>query len=217
MAAVQNQRSKLLQKQKKKTLRERAFERIDVPKELKRLYQLIEELRIEYDQFFLGITLYQPDKLQREVRLVIRRLRKAPFKKPRHKYRLRSLEARYHTYHDYWQRILRQREEGIYSKDVFKANLRERVKNEGKEELTKKGSASKAMQELFQSYKQAIEKQTGKSQNLDFTVFRKTLLQRAKAEQKRSGTSGRLSFKVVVKNGKVVVRAAVKSRKESAA
>ncbi len=203
-------REQLLAKAKRKTLQERAFENIDPAKELKRLVQGLEELKVQYEQFFMGITLYQPDKLHREVRMLIRRIRKAPFKKPRHRYRLRSLEARYHTYHDYWQRVLRQREEGTYSKDVFKANMRDRFAAEDQEAQTKKGGASKAMQSLFKSYKQALEKQTGKTQKLDFTAFQKALIQQAKTHQRNH--KGKLSFKVVVKEGRVVIRAFTKDK-----
>jgi len=199
------------QKQQDKDLHERAFEKIDAAKELKRLAALLEELKIRYEQFFLGLTLHQPDKLHREVRMLIRRIRKAPFKKPRHKFRLRALESRYHTYHDYWQRVLRQREEGTYTKDVFKANMHERFAKEDRAAKTKKGGASKAMQTLFQSYKQAVEKQTGKPQNLDFNAFQKALLQRARAEQERHG-KGKLSFRVLVRDGKVIVQASLKKK-----
>ena len=213
---MQEQRAGARSKQRKKSLHERAFEKIDVAKELRRLVKLIDELKIQYEQFFLGLTLYQPDKLHREVRMLIRKLRRAPFKKPRHKYRLRSLESRYHTYHDYWQRVLRQREEGIYSKDVFKANLHERFAKEDQAAQTKKGGAAKAMQTLFQSYKQAIEKQTGKAQKLDFDSFQKALLRRARAEQEKHG-KGKLSFKVMVREGKVIVKATLKKTQASSA
>ncbi len=208
---MREQPARLRLKRREKSLHERAFEKIDVAKELRRLVQLLEDLKIQYEQFFLGLTLYQPDKLHREVRMLIRRLRKAPFKKPRHKYRLRSLESRYHTYHDYWQRVLRQREEGIYVKDVFKANLHERFAQEDHEAQTRKGGASKAMHALFHSYKQAVEKQTGKAQRMDFNAFQKALLRRARAEQEKHG-KGKLSFKVLVRDGKVIVKATLKKK-----
>ena len=67
------------------------------------------------------------------------------------------------------------------------------------------------MQTLFQSYKQALEQQTGKAQKLDITAFQKALLKRAKAEQEKHG-KGKLSFKVVVRDGKVIVKATLKKK-----
>ncbi|MGI6524631.1 MAG: hypothetical protein ACOX2O_04980 [Bdellovibrionota bacterium] len=195
---------------KKKDLHERAFEKVDPAKELKKLMQLLDELKIQYEQYFLGIVSFPPDKLHREVRMQIRHVRKAPFKKPHHRYRLRMLEYHYNTYNDYWQRVLRKKENGTYEKDIFKANLKERIKNEEKEALTKKGKASKAMMNLFQSYKQALEKETGKKYNIDFDAFQKTLVARARAQQNASKKEGKLSFKVVVKDGRVLVKATLK-------
>jgi hypothetical protein len=200
---------------RRKSLEERAFERIELRKELKRLEVMIEELKIDYEQFFLGITPFQPDKLHNAVKQLIREIRKAPFKKSAHKYRQLTLESRYHTYNDYWQRVLRQKEEGTYSKDVFKANLRERNALEDQEAGTLKGEAAKNMQALFKSYKSALEKQTGKKQDLDYKAFQKSLVKRAKAYKEKYGDQ-KLTFKVTVKEGKVTIKAKGKSDGESA-
>ena len=110
----------------KKSLHERAVEKVEVRKELKRLEALLEDLKIHYEQFFLGLHPYAPDQLHREVKQLIRKIRKAPFKRPEIRFRQMTLENRYHTYNDYWQRTMREKEAGTYSKDVFKAGMRER-------------------------------------------------------------------------------------------
>ncbi len=199
---------KNLQKNSKKQLnaKERAFEKIDVKLELKRLEEMITQLKVEYEQFFIGLTAMTPDGLYREVKLQMRKIRKSPFKKPWARYKLRTLESRFHTFNDYWQRTLKQKEEGKYTKDVFKANLRDKHKLEDAEARTKKGATSKQMSSLFDTYKRALESQTGKKQDIDFQAFQKSLAKQAKAYREKLGVK-KLSFKVVVKDGKVSIKA----------
>lgn len=94
-----------------KTLAERAHERLDVRSEISRLESLLEKLRIDYEQHFLGILPQAPTSLHREVKRLIRVLQKAPFKNSQMNYALRAVESRYQTYNNYWTRVERQREE----------------------------------------------------------------------------------------------------------
>ena len=124
-------------------------------------------------------------------------------------FRLRAIENRYQTYHTYWERVLKQREDGTYSKDVFKANLREKRAFEEAHAGTAEGVAERGMVSLFNAYKMALEKQTGKVPQLDFKAFHTSLVQRAKDLKAKTGAE-KLSFKVMVKNGKVTVQAKAK-------
>ncbi len=178
----------------------------DLVLELDSLEKLIVSLKVEYEQYFSGAVTLAPEKLHADVRRNIRFLLKAPFKNSAMSYRLKGLERRYHTLNTYWQRVLKQREEGTYHKDVFRANLRERVRQEDENSKTQKGAAERGMHALFDSYKGALEKETGKKQNLDFDSFKKTLLARAK-DFKDKHPGKKVSFKVVVRDGKVNLRA----------
>ena len=65
------------------------------------------------------------------------------------------------------------------------------------------------MENLFTSYKTELEKVNGQRQDLRFDDFKKSLLKRAKDLKEKSGAK-KLSFAIVVKDGKVVVQAKVK-------
>lgn len=208
MASTSNPQEKVVKKEKK-SLAERAFERLDLRAELVRLEDEIAKLKVEYEQFFLSLTPYTPDKLHNEVKKHIRLLRKAPFKNSQMVYQLRVLETRYNTFNSYWQRILREKEAGTYVRDVFKANLREQMAKDEAESQSAKGQVSKTMKALFDSYSTALEKATGKRQSLDFSAFQKSLVNRAKDFREKNGNK-KLTFKVVVKEGKVTVQAKVK-------
>lgn len=186
-----------------------ADERMDVRAELDRLEAQLAELKIQYEQYFTGILALPPDKLHNLVKRQMRELLRAPFKNSAMNYRLRTLEGRYHTFHTYWQRVLRQREEGNYSKDVFKASMRERAALEEAKSETKVGAAERKMETLYNTYRNTLEKQTGKTHNIDYETFEQSLLQRAD-DFKRNNKGERLTFKVVVEDGKVSVRIAAK-------
>jgi Arc/MetJ family transcription regulator len=193
----------------KKSAAERAFEKMDLRAELDALERRLFELKIQYEQYFSGILPLAPDQIHQEVKRMMRKLLKAPFKNSAMNYRLRSLEGRYHTFNTYWQRVLKQREEGTYVRDVFKANLREKIAYEEERSQTAVGAAERGMQGLFNSYKNALEQSSGKKMKIDFETFQKSLIQRAKDFKDKHGAK-KLTFKVVVKNGKVTVQAQAK-------
>lgn len=197
-----------------KSLRQNPFERIDVRLELDKLDRSIEELRLNFEQYFTGLLPLAPDRLHGEVKRHFRRLLKAPFKNSEMSFRLKTLEGRYHTLNSYWQRVLREREAGTYVKDVFKANLRERFSLEDQRSQTSVGAAEKGIQNLFNSYREAIEKQTGQVAKIDYQKFQKAIVQRAK-EFKAQNEGKKVSFKIVLKNGKVTIEARAKKKEQA--
>lgn len=190
----------------KPTLNERAFERLDLRVELDRIEEALNHLKMTYEQYFSGLLPFAPEKEHAELKASIRRLRKAPFKSSALNFRLRTLESRFQTFNSYWQRILREREEGTYSRDVFKANLHEREAREAAHQRTKEGKASAQMKELFHAYKDALERQTGKAHNLDFKLFHENLVHSAR-ELKKQVPGKKVTFSVVVQDGKVKLKA----------
>jgi len=188
-----------------KPLEERAAAKVELRAELGQLEAMIEELKIEFEQFFLGFTPHAPDRLHNEVKRKIRFLFNAPFKNSEIAYRLKMLEQRYRSYFTYWQRTNREREAGTYSRDVFKANLKDKRALEDARAETAKGKAKSSFQSLYNSYKSTLENQTGRKQEVDFDAFKKSLVKRAKEHQKKNGNK-KVTFKVVVKEGKVSVQ-----------
>jgi len=184
---------------------ERANERLDLRAELDKLDAKLSELRILFEQYFSGVVNLPPDHVHKDIKRRLRTLMKAPFKSSAMNYRLRSIETRYNTLNTYWQRVLKQKEDGTYSKDVFKAEMRERLALEQARSETAVGKAERNMENLFTAYRVALEKQTGSKHNIDYSAFQKSLLQRAKDFKEKSGAT-KLSFKVVVKEGKVTVQ-----------
>ncbi|MCO6431100.1 MAG: hypothetical protein J5J00_09590 [Deltaproteobacteria bacterium] len=180
----------------------------NVRSELDKLEQLLFQLKTEYEQFFTGILPLAPERLHATVKRKIRELQKAPLRSNAINFRLKSLEGRYNTFNSYWQRVLKQREEGTYHRDLFKAAVRERFAVEDAWNETAAGKAEKGVQALFKSYRTALEQQTGRKQEIDFQAFEKSLIQKAK-QFKEKGQ--KVSFRVVMEDGKVRIKARAKT------
>ena len=174
--------------------------------ELDKLETKISELRVLYEQYFVDVIPQPPDKLRKEIVRSIRTLLKAPFKNSAVRFRLRQIVTRYQTYSTYWERVLKQREEGTYNRDVFKADMRERMAEEAKLGGSKKSAAERSLKQLFDSYENALRRSGAQTDNINFDAFKKTLIKRAKDLKKQHGVK-KLSYKVVVKDGKVTIKA----------
>lgn len=189
-------------------------QRLDLRVELAHLETLLADLKVQYEQFFLGILALPPDRLHFEVKQFIKRMRSSPFKSSAMRFQLRAIESRYNTYNTYWQRVLRERENGTYSRDIFKAELRSKIAKEEAFLNSAKGAAEKGFVQLFQSYKSALEQRSGQPIKIDYQNFKQSLLKRSKEFKSQTGAE-RLAFKVVVKNGKVTVQVKAKDSRPS--
>ena len=182
---------------------------MNVRAELDEFERLINDLRVQYEQHFSGLLASPPDSLHKEVKRLRQRLMSAPFRNTEMNFRFRALESRYQTYRTYWERVNKAREEGTYSRDLFRADLRERQVRAGRRAETVAGAADQSMHNLFNSYRAAVQETSGQDHRIEFATFRETLLDRAAELRARTGAE-RVSFQVVVEDGKVVVRATAK-------
>src|SRR5688572_18470651 len=92
----------------------------------------IEALRAAYEQYFLGIERKPPtqkhDKLKKRVNLIMT----TTVKQTAVKFKAQSLNAKLITYERLWTRTLNEIEEGRYRRDVFKAKLHQKDREEVK-------------------------------------------------------------------------------------
>ncbi|HMO01691.1 MAG TPA: MXAN_5187 C-terminal domain-containing protein [Oligoflexia bacterium] len=177
--------------------------------ELDKFEASLEKLKVEYEHYFLALNNSAPEKFHKEIVKRLRELTQMPFKTQASSFRLKTLDGRYHTYNTYWQRVLKEREAGTYSKDTFKADLREKTALEEQFALTAAGIAEGALKELYKSYKNALEKTSGNKQAIDYQSFQKSIINRAR-EFREKHPDRKMSFSVVVTKGKVSVKARLK-------
>ncbi len=92
----------------------------------------LEELKVKYEMYFLGVERLEPAKIRDDLRRNIARLKTAFTRNTGLRFRIQSLHARYLSYERLWLRAAREKEEGTYRRDVVKARMRQHEEPPGK-------------------------------------------------------------------------------------
>ncbi len=93
-------------------------------RELKELEEAIEDLRHRFEVYFAGIENINPSDKRIRIRGMISRLNAMHIKNASIRFRYQSTIGRFVTLNNYWERIIRQIENGTYKRDIFHANLK---------------------------------------------------------------------------------------------
>ena len=179
-----------------------------------------------YEQYFLGFEKREPSELRREVEQLMRRCKSTPIQNTAAKFKLNAIVARYNTMRTYWDRTLREIEEGRYKRDVFKAHLHERERAEKtggqKEPLSANAASSKntskpsdPMQQIFDQYMNLRQKTGESTSGLSVDKLSATLQKQAVAIKQKYNCNS-VSFKVTVEDGKTKIKAIPKSTNKKA-
>jgi hypothetical protein len=99
-------------------------EKDELEGECQKLEDELEALKAKYEQYFLGVERKEPVRWREELRKRVLRVKEAFTRNTGLRFRLHSLHARYLSYERLWMRSAREREEGTYRRDLFKARLR---------------------------------------------------------------------------------------------
>ncbi len=92
--------------------------------EVQGIEEEVEALKARYEQYFLGIERLEPMRWREELKKKVLRAKSAFTRNAALRFRIQSLHARYLSYERLWLRSAREREEGTYRRDLFKARLR---------------------------------------------------------------------------------------------
>jgi hypothetical protein len=169
----------------------------------------IQELKILYEQYFCALRPLAPEAEHQEVRILVRTLLKTPFKNSQANFRLKNLVLRFQTLQTYWERILKQREEGRYAGDQFRASLRKQIQDEIQDRRQARTNKEECLyRELFNSYARALKDNGFSSGNLDFSSFKSELQKKSDILRKNRGGSS-VNFRVEIEKGKVSIKAKV--------
>ncbi|HPX62249.1 MAG TPA: MXAN_5187 C-terminal domain-containing protein [Deltaproteobacteria bacterium] len=180
--------------------------------DLAELEQKLSSLIIKYDQYFIGLEKREPVKLQDEVEKLVRRYANTSINNTMHKHKYNMLTARFNTYREQWNRIVRQIEEGRYSRDRFISNLRHQQQTPAAADRGAKARRADQDQEMDRIFKEFVEARKA----CNMPVAKLTREQVASTiEKSRSALTAKLgsdnlAFRVVVEEGKPKIKAAIK-------
>lgn len=173
----------------------------------------LRELITSYEQYFIGLEKREPLKLLAEVDTLVRRYATSPINNTMHKHRYNNMVARLSSYRQHWNRIIREIEEGRYSRDRFKATLHETIRSTPKPEARKNARPENDI-ELDRIYNELLEAR--KLCNLPLKGLSREQLAETIAKQQpvvaqKLGTQ-EIRFRVVVENGKPKIKAGLKHK-----
>lgn len=195
---------------------------MDPMEQIRLLEGKLTDLKVEYDKYFAGVEKIEPTRLKAEVQKIVRRLSTLYVNNTAIRFKKDNIIAQYNSYNQYWNRILRQIEEGTYVRDVFKADYRDKVKSMnsqagrspsegggtpgGRASRPPGGSEPREFEGVFTSLLKTKEKLGESTANIDYKVLSSNLKKQSDAIKKKYNVS-RVDFAVEEKDGKAIIKA----------
>ncbi len=180
--------------------------------ELKILELKLNQLKLEYEKYFLGTRPMEPAQLRSEVQKIVLKWSNSRITNTAQRFKFNSLNGRFQAFKRQWDNILRQIEAGTYKRHVFKADLRDRERGlapptPGGAVAAAKRNDSGDRSDLFETYRDAMMATGANTKGLTPEKLQKAIAKQEAAIKQKFGCD-RVDFKVVVTDGKVKLKAA---------
>jgi hypothetical protein len=95
----------------------------DILKECDKIDQEVEHLRATYEQYFLGIERLAPSRMHEKLTRRLQNVKSTYNRSTSVQFRVQSLSNKFLTYQRLWERTIREIEAGTYKRDLFKARM----------------------------------------------------------------------------------------------
>jgi len=175
----------------------------------------IDNLRIQFDQYFMGMRKTAPEMERSRLTYLFRRLANLQTSNYALKFKFHQLVAKFNSYSQYWERIQQKIETGQISRDRLKVVLATGPLEEEKKDA--KPAAKAAESELIsdakidQVYGQLV--QSRKQLNQPAAVDKEKLAEALKKQMgqlKEKYKDKKMEFEIVVENGQTKIKARAK-------
>jgi hypothetical protein len=204
-----------------------ARRREELADEAQKLEEELEALRARYDQYFLGLERREPVRWREELKKKVLRLKSAFTRNAGLRFKIQSLHARYLSYERLWLRSAREKEEGTYRRDLFKARLHQRDREETEREAALRppaeaerapapepppapppaaGPDEASLRAVYESYLAAKRQCNEDVSRLTFEALSRTVAKQVPALLEKYQARW-VEFRVEVKDGKAVLKA----------
>jgi hypothetical protein len=178
--------------------------------EIKILEIKVNQLKLDYEKYFLGTRPTEPSMVRAEVQKLFVKWSNTRITNTALRFKFNSLNGRYQAFKRRWDDTLRQIDAGTYKRHVFKADLHDRERGIGvdpsKTGATKSSNAANSG-ELFETYRDALLATGQDASKISPAKLKAALAKQEAAVKKKLGCE-RVDFKVVVQGGKVKLKAA---------
>jgi hypothetical protein len=176
--------------------------------DLAQLERQLTTLITRYEQYFIGLEKREPLQLVGDVEKIVRRHANTPITNTMYKHKFNMLTARFNTYREHWNRILRLIEEGKYSRDRFISDLHQRQRSSvtPAQGRTQQQERDNELDRVFNELREARKNCHLPFESLTRDMVAATIEKCRPALIAKLGTE-ELSFRVVVENGKPKLKA----------
>ena len=191
----------------------RAMEAATPEEEMKILEIKLNQLKLDYEKYFLGTRPTEPAMARAEVQKMIIRYSNTRIPNTALRFKFNSLNGRFQAFKRQWDNVLRQIEAGTYKRHLFKADLRDRERGLVPESGTGPGAAGARSRDqgkegdIFETYRDAMLATGQDASGLTRAKLQKAIAKQEAALKKKFGCE-KVDFKVVVQGGKVRLKAA---------
>ncbi len=175
-----------------------------VEEEMRELDHKIKQLRLDYEQYFLGNRPREPQMLRADVQKTIIRFSNQAIQNTALRFKFSSLTSRFHAFKRQWDQTLREIDAGTYARHKFKANLHERDTGPSKPAPRPPGGA--AHEDLYETYVRACRSCGQDVANLTREKLAAVIDKQEATLRDRYG-GAQIRFRVAVENGKAKLKA----------
>lgn len=181
-----------------------------IAEDLPILESRLAELITRYDQYFIGIEKREPLKLLAEVEQLARRYANTPITNTMYKHRYTNLIARLSSYRQLWNKTVREIEEGRYSRDRFRARMKNAETPEDSGTARRKPSTEERqdpeVERVYQELLEARKKCNLPTASVSREHLNATLAKQRPEITRKLGTEN-IRFRVVIEDGKPKIKA----------
>ncbi len=178
--------------------------------EMKILEVRLNQLKLDYDKYFLGTRPTEPVMPRAEVQKTIIRFSNTRITNTALRFKFNSLNGRYQAFKRQWDSTLRQIEAGTYKRHIFKADLRDREREIAPDMKPSRSAAAGGGgqdSDIFETYRDAMMATGQDASGLTRAKLQKAISKQEATLKKKFGCE-KVDFKVVVQGGKVRLKAA---------
>jgi hypothetical protein len=180
----------------------------DIEEDLVLLDNRLKQLRLEYEQYFLGARKREPQLLRGDVQKIISYYANVPIRNTGHRFKFNNLRARFFAFKRHWDETQRRIEDGTYERHRFQAELHERERA-AKAAPRGTGTPSEGADHLDELFAAWVEARTATGQptaGLTRDKLKAQLEQQARSIRERFGAED-VRFRVVVEDGRAKLKA----------
>lgn len=178
----------------------------DIDEDLQILDNKLGQLRLAYEQYFMGSRPREPVMLRQEVQKLVVLYSNQPITNTAARFKFNSLCARYQAFKRQWEDTLRKMELGTYARQRFRADLKQRQGEETGKRPSSRVTADRA-DSIFDAYVEARRGCGQEVKGLSPERFQQMVAKQERSLRERFGSDSQFRFRVVVEEGRAKLKA----------